>query len=95
MASGLTQAELPDLPYGYGELEPVISGDIMELHHSKHHQTYVTNYNKAAEQLTNALAKGDVESVVSAQSAIKFNGGGTNEAWQCKLGRRRVDLTLT
>merc|ERR1712216_529870 len=32
---------LPDLPYDYGALEPVISGEIMELHHSKHHQAYV------------------------------------------------------
>eukprot|EP00188_Purpureofilum_apyrenoidigerum_P002102 Plantae.Rhodophyta-Purpureofilum_apyrenoidigerum.ctg22545.p2 GENE.Plantae.Rhodophyta-Purpureofilum_apyrenoidigerum.ctg22545~~Plantae.Rhodophyta-Purpureofilum_apyrenoidigerum.ctg22545.p2 ORF type:complete len:241 (+),score=47.40 Plantae.Rhodophyta-Purpureofilum_apyrenoidigerum.ctg22545:101-724(+) len=76
MASGLTQAKLPELPYGYGELEPVISGDIMELHHSKHHATYVANYNKAAEQLSDALASGDVAKVVEAQSAIKFNGGG-------------------
>ena len=29
---------LPDLPYDYSALEPVISGEIMELHHSKHHQ---------------------------------------------------------
>ncbi len=30
---------LPDLKYGYGELEPIISAQIMELHHSKHHNT--------------------------------------------------------
>ena len=30
---------LPDLKYGYGELEPIISGEIMEIHHSKHHNT--------------------------------------------------------
>ena len=33
-------AVLPELPYQYHELEPYISADIMELHHSKHHQTY-------------------------------------------------------
>ena len=33
-------AVLPELPYQYHELEPFISADIMELHHSKHHQTY-------------------------------------------------------
>ena len=37
---------LPDLPYDYDELEPVISAEIMELHHQKHHQTYITNFNK-------------------------------------------------
>uniref|UniRef100_A0A7S0BPF6 Superoxide dismutase n=1 Tax=Rhodosorus marinus TaxID=101924 RepID=A0A7S0BPF6_9RHOD len=76
LATGLTSQSLPDLPYDYGALEPVISGDIMEIHHSKHHATYVANYNKAAEGLLDALEKGDVEKVTSAQSAIKFNGGG-------------------
>ncbi len=33
---------LPELSYDYGQLEPSISGRIMELHHSKHHQAYVT-----------------------------------------------------
>jgi len=67
---------LPDLPYDYGSLEPAISGEIMQLHHQKHHQTYVTNYNKALEQLDDAMSKGDASSVVKLQSAIKFNGGG-------------------
>lgn len=73
---GLTTFTLPDLPYDYGALEPAISGDIMRLHHQKHHQTYVTNYNKALEQLESALAKGDTPAVVQLQSTLKFNGGG-------------------
>ncbi|CAN1297592.1 Superoxide dismutase [Mn], mitochondrial [Linum perenne] len=72
----LTTASLPDLPYDYGALEPVISGEIMKLHHQKHHQAYVTNYNKALEQLHEATLKGDAGAVVKLQSAIKFNGGG-------------------
>ena len=36
---------LPELPYDYSALEPHISGKIMELHHGKHHQAYVTNLN--------------------------------------------------
>ncbi|CAN0923829.1 Superoxide dismutase [Mn], mitochondrial [Linum grandiflorum] len=72
----LTTASLPDLPYDYGALEPAISGDIMKIHHQKHHQAYVTNYNKALEQLHEATLKGDAGAVVKLQSAIKFNGGG-------------------
>ncbi|KAI8803830.1 Manganese/iron superoxide dismutase [Cladochytrium replicatum] len=67
---------LPDLPYDYDALEPFISGDIMKLHHSKHHQTYVTNLNVAEEKLHEARAKSDVIAEVSLQQAFKFNGGG-------------------
>ncbi|KAF4375596.1 hypothetical protein G4B88_015131 [Cannabis sativa] len=73
---GLKTFTLPDLPYDYGDLEPAISAEIMMLHHQKHHQTYITNYNKALEQLDQAMAKGDASTVVKLQSAIKFNGGG-------------------
>ncbi|KAG1371480.1 putative Superoxide dismutase [Mn], mitochondrial [Cocos nucifera] len=73
---GLVTFSLPDPPYDYGALEPAISGEIMQLHHQKHHQTYITNYNKALEQLEEAMAKGDSSKVVHLQSAIKFNGGG-------------------
>ncbi|XP_051121391.1 superoxide dismutase [Mn], mitochondrial-like [Andrographis paniculata] len=73
---GLQTFSLPDLPYDYGALEPAISAEIMQLHHQKHHQTYITNYNKALEQLDGAISKGDASTVVKLQSAIKFNGGG-------------------
>lgn len=67
---------LPDLPYDYGALEPVISAEIMKLHH----QTYVTNYNKALEQLIGVMDKGDAPTIVRLQSAIKFNGGGSRSS---------------
>ncbi|CAL9749694.1 unnamed protein product [Musa acuminata subsp. burmannicoides] len=73
---GLKVAALPDLEYDYGALEPAISGEIMRLHHQKHHKAYVSNYNDALEKLDAAMAKGDVPAVVRLQSAIKFNGGG-------------------
>lgn len=49
---------LPDLPYDYGALEPHISAEIMQLHHSKHHATYVNNLNVTEEKYKEALAKG-------------------------------------
>nr|XP_027233426.1 superoxide dismutase [Mn], mitochondrial-like [Penaeus vannamei] len=52
---------LPDLPYDYNALEPVICAEIMQLHHSKHHQTYVNNLNVAEEKLAEAQAKGQLK----------------------------------
>ena len=64
---------LPELPYPYDALEPFISRQIMELHHKKHHQTYVNALN-AAEQ---AYAKASTpKERIALQSALKFNGGG-------------------
>ncbi|KAL8144566.1 superoxide dismutase [Mn], mitochondrial-like isoform X2 [Apium graveolens] len=71
-----TAFALPDLDYDYGALEPAISGEIMKLHHQKHHQTYVTNYNKALEQLDAAVSKSDSTSIAKLHTALKFNGGG-------------------
>ncbi len=68
--------ELPDLPYDYDALEPVISKEIMELHHKKHHQTYVTKLNEALEQNAEAENKNDLATQITLQGAIKFNGGG-------------------
>jgi len=67
---------LPDLPYDYNALEPVISAEIMQLHHSKHHATYVNNLNLAEEKLADAVNKSDVSSVIGLHGALKFNGGG-------------------
>ncbi|XP_061561107.1 superoxide dismutase [Mn], mitochondrial [Phycodurus eques] len=67
---------LPDLTYDYGALEPHINAEIMQLHHSKHHATYVNNLNVTEEKYKEALAKGDVTAQVTFQPALKFNGGG-------------------
>ena len=48
----------------------------MELHHSKHHQAYVTNLNKALESHLAAVAGTDIAGQIALQQAIKFNGGG-------------------
>ncbi|KAF9096113.1 Superoxide dismutase [Mn], mitochondrial [Mortierella sp. GBA35] len=67
---------LPALPYAYEALEPYISGEIMKIHHAKHHQTYINNLNAAEEKLGSAFKGADVTEEIAIQSAIKFNGGG-------------------
>lgn len=71
-----TKATLPDLPYDYNALEPVISAEIMQLHHSKHHQAYVNNLNIATEKLLEAKAKNDIKAIPQLESLVHFNGGG-------------------
>ncbi|KAL5010217.1 hypothetical protein ScPMuIL_012522 [Solemya velum] len=67
---------LPDLPYDFNALEPYISADIMELHHQKHHATYVNNLNIAEEKLAEAIGKEDVPEIINLTPALRFNGGG-------------------
>ena len=77
---------LPPLPYNYSALEPVISEKIMVLHHTKHHQAYVTNYNKARKTLEDALQVSDLQTIESLQSTIGFNlGGHLNHAFFWKV----------
>jgi len=70
------KATLPDLQYDYGALEPYISGKIMELHHKKHHQTYVTGLNSALETIAEAESKGDFAKAASVAPLLNFHGGG-------------------
>ncbi|ODV62069.1 superoxide dismutase SOD2 [Ascoidea rubescens DSM 1968] len=71
-----TKVTLPDLEWDFGDLEPYISGQINEIHYTKHHQTYVNGYNQAIEQHAEAKAKGDVKATIELQQNIKFHGGG-------------------
>lgn len=48
----------------------------MEIHHSKHHQTYVNGLNAAEKAYAQAVSSADVRKQIELQSAIKFNGGG-------------------
>ncbi|MFT8320377.1 MAG: superoxide dismutase [Bacillus sp. (in: firmicutes)] len=74
---------LPQLPYAYDALEPHIDKETMNIHHTKHHNTYVTNLNNALEGNTELLSK-TVEEIVSnldavpeaARTAVRNNGGG-------------------
>ena len=60
------QYTLPDLPYDYAALEPHITGEILELHHDKHHAAYVKGANDTLEQLAEARDKGDFGGLVGA-----------------------------
>lgn len=84
---------LPELPYAYNALEPVISEAIMRVHHEKHHQTYVDKLNVAVEEaselqgrnLADVLASLD-DIPESVRTAVRNNGGGHyNHSlfWQC------------
>lgn len=74
--TGFAPYKIPDMPYDFSALEPVISAEIMQLHYSKHHQGYVNNLNAALEKYRDAEAKSDIAAMIGLQSAIKFNGGG-------------------
>lgn len=74
---------LPDLPYAYDALEPVIDARTMEIHHTKHHNTYVTSLNTALEGHDDLAAK-SVEDLISElaavpesiSTAVRNHGGG-------------------
>lgn len=95
-AAGESALVLPELPYEYSALEPYISADIMALHHGKHHNAYVTNYNNALNQWEEAEKNVDARKLPAIQSALHFNGGGMHEGIAAKrLGDRiRVSSTI-
>jgi len=67
---------LPDLPYDYSALEPSISGTIMELHHDKHHQAYVTGANTAVAKLAEARDSDDLGAINKLEKDLAFNLAG-------------------
>ena len=74
---------LPDLGYAYDALEPHIDARTMEIHHSKHHQAYITNLNNALAGKPELEAKslceiiGDLASIPEEiRGAVRNNGGG-------------------
>ncbi|MGI6877506.1 superoxide dismutase [Microbacterium sp. gxy059] len=77
----MAQYTLPELTYDYAALEPHISAQIMELHHSKHHATYVAGANTALEKMAEAREKGDFANINKLEKDLAFNlGGHTNHS---------------
>ena len=80
----MTQYELPKMPYAYDALEPHIDARTMEIHHTKHHQTYTTKLNDALGKCSSDIQNKDILDILSdlnqvppeLKSAINFNGGG-------------------
>jgi len=80
----MAQYTLPDLPYAPGALEPHIDARTMEIHHSKHHQAYVTNLNAALDKHPDFQAPDNVDDLLrnfstipgDIQTAVRNNGGG-------------------
>ncbi|MBY0098631.1 superoxide dismutase [Mesobacillus maritimus] len=68
--------KLPPLPYAYNALEPVIAEEIMRLHHTKHHQSYVDGLNKAEKEMKKAREKGDFSLIKHWEREAAFNGSG-------------------
>ena len=85
--------QLPNLPYGYDALAPIISEEIMRLHHDKHHQSYVDKLNAVIEQypgLKNSSLKNLLSEIddlpEAARLTIRNQGGGHyNHSlfWEC------------
>ncbi|HEX8245234.1 MAG TPA: superoxide dismutase [Longimicrobium sp.] len=75
---------LPDLPYAFDALEPHIDAKTMEIHHDKHHKTYVDNLNAALEKHPEFDAGNDVDELLrrigevpeDIRGAVRNNGGG-------------------
>ncbi|MCL1838602.1 MAG: superoxide dismutase [Propionibacteriaceae bacterium] len=67
---------LPELKYDYSKLEPFISGQILELHHSKHHAGYVSGANTALDKLAEARANLDFGNLPKLEKDLAFHLGG-------------------
>lgn len=74
----MAKFELPQLPYSYDALEPYIDKMTMEIHHTKHHNAYVTNLNKAVEgtELDGKSLEEMFKMISKVPVAVRNNGGG-------------------
>ncbi|SEG17966.1 superoxide dismutase, Fe-Mn family [Nonomuraea solani] len=72
----MSEYTLPDMPYDYAALEPAITGEILELHHAKHHAAYVKGANDTLEKLADARDKGEFGGLVGLEKTFAFNLSG-------------------
>ena len=80
----MSKYELPKLQYNFDALEPHIDAKTMEIHYTKHHQTYTNNLNAALEKCSEEIQNKDITEILSnldqlpndVKGAINFNGGG-------------------
>ena len=78
MQAELPKITLPELSYGYNSLEPILIGEILEVHHKKHHQGYVNKYNAAVQDLVSKASDLDSEAVQVLCGKVAFTAGGHN-----------------
>jgi Fe-Mn family superoxide dismutase len=67
---------LPQLAYGYGDLAPYISEELLRIHHDKHHQAYVNGANAVFEKLERARKNNEDVDMKAACKELSFNCGG-------------------
>lgn len=70
------QHRLPPLPYAYNALEPYIAQEIMKLHHTKHHQSYIDGLNKAEKMMKEARETKNYELIKHWEREAAFHGSG-------------------
>lgn len=75
LAANAQKFALPKLDYEYDALEPIFSKELLELHHSKHHQTYIDTYNNLVVEFAKALEQGNVQQMESMTKDLNFNAG--------------------
>lgn len=68
--------KLPKLPYGYADLEPMYSRELLELHHGSHHAAYVDGANATLSDMTEARNAGNYAAINQLQKSLVFNLSG-------------------
>jgi Fe-Mn family superoxide dismutase len=74
--AGAGMHQLPELPYSFNALEPIIDEPTLRLHHGKHHAGYVSGLNKAEQMLLEAREKGDFTLIKHWEREVAFHGSG-------------------
>jgi len=68
--------ELPALPYGLHDLEPILNAEVLSIHYGQHHKKYVDEYNKWSQLLEEAKLEGNQKKIQRCIDKVSFNFGG-------------------